>query len=1045
MHGLIRACNCHVQIADDLSFVDVFATTSRIAEKARRIFGLSPSEFNETTAWPDGDAMPEDCVEQENPESIQVRWTTHPSRQTFVHRTVRPSFISTPLIQSFYPSLHSWSFQHELDPVQSAAIACVEHRESVLLCAPTSAGKTVVATYAVAMALHETKRAIYTTPIKALSNQKFLELGKSFGAQYIGIMTGDTVIASDAPIVVMTLEILQSMLYKQARDPNLLDDFAFVVVDEAHFLGDVERGYAWEEVLVLLPLHVKLVLLSATVPNAGTVAEWCSRVRTEPVHVLTSEQRPVPLSHDLFRCEPPDFFGRRRSFFSVLSPHKRFNAFNLREAVRQRGIILESQATWRCPQDLIPHFVGRRGQNLKQLMAGLAAAVHILDGGGIEVRASDSRAEEEAKSRITAWLVERGLPEAMARPPNTSGDPLSLRVEDLERLLSLLWYRDQLPTIGFCFDKRMCERVALLLAGAKRMDFSSNFKKNKIRERLRAGLARLDERDKQLAQVRHSCDLLVRGIGVHHGGMLPLLREMVELLFADGLLPVIFATETFAIGLNMPAKSVIFTDVVKFDGRSRRVLNSGEFRQMSGRAGRRGLDQRGHVYVMLHNTMILKQTATTVLERLYIEEPSGVESRYRVCWSSLLHLISAGPAHLFTMLYRSFQRFTNPNAAIALQQEATWMVKVLQELDFVDKSCAILPKGTLACHLFVPEDALLVTNVLIALRGFENLSAAQAFAICAAFVAEGSDNKRLKISDLEVRKGLETCRNVARSLAAKLHSHNLPCCSKCGLLRSSSRCDGSEMIKVRVNPQLCETALQWASGQDFTSAVLSSGVAVGGEGIVTRALRRLDELMREITFVLRHDLGSPQAAQRIQDARLLARRGVLAAPSAYLGEAEDRVAEEIEAEPPWPNQTWPPGYEGHLDPLDIGFSQANCSANFQCPPVRGGPGDILGLAKGLSDGSIFPSQVRPLSIYWFRHRYYSLDNRRLAAFRLWRLFAEDAKVPVKVLNRSQALSEHWLRKFSTGFTGGRKIRIRGSDLFVGATREQCTFGNNLWA
>ena len=520
---------------------------------------------------------------------------------------------------------------------------------------------------------------------------------------------------------------------------------------------------------------------------------------------------------------------------------------------------------------------------------------------------------------------------------------------------------------------------------------------------------------------------------------------MVELLFADGLLPVIFATETFAIGLNMPAKSVIFTDVVKFDGRSRRVLNSGEFRQMSGRAGRRGLDQRGHVYVMLHNTMILKQTATTVLERLYIEEPSGVESRYRVCWSSLLHLISAGPAHLFTMLYRSFQRFTNPNAAIALQQEATWMVKVLQELDFVDKSCAILPKGTLACHLFVPEDALLVTNVLIALRGFENLSAAQAFAICAAFVAEGSDNKRLKISDLEVRKGLETCRNVARSLAAKLHSHNLPCCSKCGLLRSSSRCDGSEMIKVRVNPQLCETALQWASGQDFTSAVLSSGVAVGGEGIVTRALRRLDELMREITFVLRHDLGSPQAAQRIQDARLLARRGVLAAPSAYLGEAEDRVAEEIEAEPPWPNQTWPPGYEGHLDPLDIGFSQANCSANFQCTPVRGGPGDILGLAKGLSDGSIFPSQVRPLSIYWFRHRYYSLDNRRLAAFRLWRLFAEDAKVPVKVLNRSQALSEHWLRKFSTGFTRGRKIRIRGSDLFVGATREQCTFGNNLWA
>jgi antiviral helicase SKI2 len=173
----------------------------------------------------------------------------------------------------------------------------VENGESVLVCAPTSAGKTAVATYAVAMALHGKRRAIYTTPIKALSNQKFLELGKSFGGQYVGILTGDTVIASDAPIVVMTLEILQSMLYKQARDPNLLDDFQCVVIDEAHFLGDLDRGFAWEEVLILLPRHVKLVLLSATVPNSQTIADWCARVRMQPVHVITSEQRPVPFPH----------------------------------------------------------------------------------------------------------------------------------------------------------------------------------------------------------------------------------------------------------------------------------------------------------------------------------------------------------------------------------------------------------------------------------------------------------------------------------------------------------------------------------------------------------------------------------------------------------------------------------------------------------------------------------------------------------------------------------------------------------------------------
>ena len=516
---------------------------------------------------------------------------------------------------------------------------------------------------------------------------------------------------------------------------------------------------------------------------------------------------------------------------------------------------------------------------------------------------------------------------------------------------------------------------------------------------------------------------------------------MVELLFTDGLLPVIFATETFAVGLNMPAKSVIFTDVVKFDGRTRRVLNTGEFRQMCGRAGRRGLDKRGHVYVMLHSTVILKQPASHILEDLYTAEPSEVKSRYRVRWSSLLHLISAGPAHLDAMFCRSLQRFTDPDAATKLQQEATQMVKVLQDLDFVDKSGATLPKGMLACHLFIPEDALLVANILVALRGFAQLSAPQSFAICAAFVAEGPCNERLKISDAGVREGLKTCRKEAQELARKLHSHHLPCCNKCGLLKPDV-CDGSPMVKARVNPKLCETAFQWASGQDFTSAVLSSGVAIGGEGIVTRALRRLDELMREVTFVLRHDLASPQMAQKIQDTRLLARRGVLAAPSAYLGEAEDRVAQEIEAEPPWPSQICP--HEGCLDPLDIGFSQSSCGANFRRPPVPGGPDEILGLAKGLSNGSILPMQVDPIKIYWFRHRFYSLDNRRLAAFRLWRLLKEDARVPVKVLNRNQALNELWLKKFNTGFTGGRKIRIRGSDQFVGVTREQSTFGSSLW-
>ena len=226
----------------------------------------------------------------------------------------------------------------------------------------------------------------------------------------------------------------------------------------------------------------------------------------------------VPLSHDIFRCGPPDYFGKRRSFFSIMRPpHNRFQRGNLREAVRQRAAILKKDA-WRCPLELAPKLIGKQGRNVKQLMRGLSATVHV-DEGVIEVRAADSRIEKEAKERVSGWLMSQGVPEAAAKPPDSSSDPLSLRVEDLERLLSLLWYRNQLPTIGFCFDKRMCERVALLLAGAKRMDFSSRAMKHQIRERLEAGLERLDPRDTELAQVKNSCDLLVRGIGVHHGGM----------------------------------------------------------------------------------------------------------------------------------------------------------------------------------------------------------------------------------------------------------------------------------------------------------------------------------------------------------------------------------------------------------------------------------------------------------------------------------------------------------------------------------------------
>ncbi|CAE7872439.1 mtr-4 [Symbiodinium necroappetens] len=496
----------------------------------------------------------------------------------------------------------------------------------------------------------------------------------------------------------------------------------------------------------------------------------------------------------------------------------------------------------------------------------------------------------------------------------------------------------------------------------------------------------------------------------------------------------------------MPAKSVIFMDLVKFDGQRRRLLNAGEFAQMAGRAGRRGKDPQGHVYVMLHSSEILDQPVEYILEDLYSSSAPQVSSCFRLRWSSLLHLISTGPAHLYSMLTNSLLSFADPLAAEELKDEAERKIRALQAMNFVDSSCSALPKGTLACHFFVPDDGLLVSEIVLALHGFIGLSAAQIFAVCACFVAEGRhpDNWKRYVSDAKVKESIATCKSVAQQMACRLHTFSLPCFERCDQL-TCGFCDGAAFAAARVNPSFAETAYRWARGDDFTEAVLQSRVPVGGEGIVVRTLRRLDEFMREVTFVLRHDLGAIQVADSIREARLQARRGVVAMQSVYLGEQDDVAGEELEPEPPFPQQLLPLG-PGWLDPLDIMFSQGHCAAKFRRPIETGTStaASILELAQALAHGDLDISQFS-LEVYWFRHRFYSLGNRRLAAFRLWRLLVgTPLSVPVVVVDKSRAVKRHWLSKFTTGFTGGRKIRVTHTGDYIGMSREQSTYGQSLW-
>ena len=422
-----------------------------------------------------------------------------------------------------------------LDPFQQTAIDYVEKNESVLVAAHTSAGKTVVAEYAIAKSLRDGQRVVYTSPIKALSNQKYRDLQEEF--EDVGLMTGDITINPSATCLVMTTEILRSMLY---RGSEVMREVAWVIYDEVHYMRDKERGVVWEESIILLPHKVRFVFLSATIPNAKQFVSWIAKIHHQPCHVVYTNYRPVPLQHYIF---PQGGEG-------------------LHLVVDEKGKFREA--------------------NFNKAMSMLQG------GGGMDGAIADSMLDSGGgKGGGRGQKRKRG---AGGKGPNN----------DLHRIVKLIMTRNLNPVIVFSFSKKDCEKYALEL---KREDYTDEVEKDLISQVYSNAIESLAEDDRKLPQVEALLPLLKRGIGIHHGGLLPILKEIVEILFSEGLIKCLFATETFAIGINMPAKTVVFTNTRKWDGKEIRWVTSGEYIQMSGRAGRRGKDDRGIVIQMMDEKM----------------------------------------------------------------------------------------------------------------------------------------------------------------------------------------------------------------------------------------------------------------------------------------------------------------------------------------------------------------------------------------------------------------------------------------------------------
>lgn len=522
-------------------------------------------------------------------------------------------------------------FPFELDPFQKHAVYRLERHESVFVAAHTSAGKTVVADYAIALSRAHTTRAIYTSPIKALSNQKFRDFRETFGDESVGILTGDVQIRPEAPCLVMTTEILRSMLYRGA---DLIRDVEFVIFDEVHYINDIERGVVWEEVIIMLPQHVTLILLSATVPNTMEFADWVGRTKEKDIYVITTPKRPVPLEHHLFVSRAGA--AGTGELFQIVDAQKNYNSLN-----------------WKKAYDA----------------------------------ASGTKKEAEKRERLAneqrgrGGYATRGLQPRAGSGPSRSAPSSSVDKNTYTHLISLLKKKELLPVVVFTFSKRKCEEYAEAMSNTDLTVGATE--KSEVHLFIEKSLAKIAEADRELPQILRMRGLLARGIAVHHGGLLPLMKEIVEILFARGLVRVLFATETFAMGVNMPARTVVFSSVRKHDGRSFRDLLPGEYTQMAGRAGRRGLDSAGTVIIACSDQI----PESTDLQNMILGQPTKLESQFRLTYGMILNLLRIESLKVEDMIKQSF--FENAMQKALPEQKRRFEELEIKVQELPQLECAI--------------------------------------------------------------------------------------------------------------------------------------------------------------------------------------------------------------------------------------------------------------------------------------------------------------------------------------------------------------------
>lgn len=486
------------------------------------------------------------------------------------------------------PPIH---YTFPLDPFQQHAMKAICNEENVLVTAKTGSGKTLVGEVQIAYSLRKGKRVFYTTPIKSLSNQKFNDLKKQFGS--VGIMTGDIKFCPNANIVIMTTEILRNLLFKKDSTTKSIgltaeiscEDLDAVIFDECHYINDRDRGHVWEEIMILLPPEVKMIMLSATLDHPEYFAEWLGELKQRPINLISTEYRIVPLTHTLW-------YGQD---FHVLMDSK--NTYNDK--------VYKEWLAWRLDKE-------KAHDKFQQKVK--------------DARAGGQEGPIQGKTRPSTFL------------------------HQMNELIVALDNKKLLPALFFVLSRKDCEKYvqkveSTLITSSEAAEVVHiwNFHLRNHKESL-----------EKLPQYHMLRSLVEKGLAYHHSGLVPMLKEIIEILFSKGFIKVLFATETFAVGINMPTKTAVFVGVKKYDEQCQdmRVLTTAEYLQMAGRAGRRGLDTMGTVIYLPDRNPIEPYE----MRAMMCGGKSAVTSRMEFDYDFILKTIHSGNRTWLDILEKSYWR-----------------------------------------------------------------------------------------------------------------------------------------------------------------------------------------------------------------------------------------------------------------------------------------------------------------------------------------------------------------------------------------------------